>query len=116
MNSGPSVASPGCRRFRSRGRTSAIVTPRVALRTKRREEREALFAAFDGAAAMGGRMHLRMAPVMDIAPTMHVRGKRSLGAGCGLAGAVDLYRKVVGRKCENTPVTSTMADKGKGEI
>src|SRR5438874_735996 len=96
MNSGPSVASPGCRRFRSRGRTSAIVTPRVALRTKRREEREALFAAFDGAAAMGGRMHLRMAPVMHIAPTMHVRGKRSFGADSGIAAAMHLNRNVVG--------------------
>ena len=33
-NSGPSVASPGCRRFRSRDDTSAIVTPRTALRSR----------------------------------------------------------------------------------
>src|SRR4029453_5481707 len=31
---GSSVASPGCRRFRSRDDTTAIVTPRVALRSR----------------------------------------------------------------------------------
>jgi catechol 2,3-dioxygenase-like lactoylglutathione lyase family enzyme len=34
---GSSVASPGCRRFRSRDDTTAIVTPRVALRSRSHE-------------------------------------------------------------------------------
>ena len=38
---GSSVASPGCRRFRSRDDTSAIVTPRVAFE---REELELVVA------------------------------------------------------------------------
>src|SRR5882762_10622485 len=37
---GSSVASPGCRRFRSRDDTSAIVTPRVALRSRSHERCE----------------------------------------------------------------------------
>jgi hypothetical protein len=37
---GSSVASPGCRRFRSRDDTSTIVTPRVALRSRSHERCE----------------------------------------------------------------------------
>jgi hypothetical protein len=39
-NSGPSVASPGYRRFRSRDDTKEIVTPRAASRSRSQERRE----------------------------------------------------------------------------
>src|SRR4029450_4990654 len=40
MKAGSSVARPGCRRCRSRDDTSAIVTPRVALRSRSHERCE----------------------------------------------------------------------------
>ena len=40
LRPGPSVASPGCRRFRSRDDTTAIVTPRIALRSRSHERCE----------------------------------------------------------------------------
>ena len=72
---------------------------------------ERLLAAFDRAAAMRGRTHLRMAPEPHLAAAMNVGGKRTFGADLRIAAAVNLNRNGIGGQRANICIAAAVHGK-----
>src|SRR6478672_7964743 len=75
-----------------------------------------LLAAFDGAAAMRGRTHLRMAPEAHIAATVHIRRQRAFGPDPGIAAAVHLRRDILDRQRANIRIAAAMHRQRKARL